>query len=81
MIDWATVSGIAIPTAVFTAGVAWGAVRQSLNGTRKAVQETRDIVAQMAHRQAGTQERVAALEAQAILFSDAMRHAMGWKVP
>ena len=78
--DFATISSIAIPTAVFTAGVAWGAVRQSLNGTRTAVRETRDLVAQIAQRQAGTQERVAALEAQAVLFSDAMRHAMGWKL-
>jgi alkylation response protein AidB-like acyl-CoA dehydrogenase len=67
--DVMTITAIAGPTALITAGVAFGAARQALNGTRERVKEIQVLVAKHIEDDNDLQrellQRSAALEAKA----------------
>jgi hypothetical protein len=50
--DYITIASVVGPTALVTAGAAWGAAKQALNGTRERVTKLEDAtVAQQAHNE------------------------------
>lgn len=66
--DIAQILTIAGPTAIFTGGVAWGAARQALNGTRERVKDIQAGLKQHVDSDDAVQrellQRSAALEAK-----------------
>lgn len=72
MVDLLSIGSVAVPTALFTAGVAWGAVKQSLNGTKGAVREIRELVQKQTTDHAHVQQRVASLEAKTDIILDSI---------
>ena len=53
---------IAGSTALVTGGVAWGSVKQALNGTRAAVEETKQEVKEILHENHNFHERLVKVE-------------------
>ena len=49
-VDPQTVISVAAPTAVFTAGVAWGVVKVTLNGTRGRVENIEKLMLEVVQR-------------------------------
>ena len=55
---------VAGPTALVTAGAAWGAAKQALNGTRERVKVIEDRVTRSEDRDRDVLQRVAGIEAK-----------------